>query len=144
MKKLITVFLVSSAIICLFSCNKKKEILISEIGITSYEASVRLSENVYVGRIISVSEEPVNGFTYKMYGSDKENNVEMVKYKVKILEVLKGNYFEESIIEDKILYEYKDFLEKDKDYVFITCNNYSIDNFEFNINLQPFCAVKLQ
>ena len=132
-KALLLVFV----IICLFisSCSSQNEG--SGVYIPSFEDISKISGNVYIGEIISVESDAES--------KQESSNYPLIKYHVKVELVFKGDFKENTQIDDYVLYDFKDFLNVGDKYVFCTGINY--DDTEVNFYnyyfYQPYCAVKI-
>jgi len=109
----------------------------------TYKQTAQIANNVYIGEIVSVNENPIIGFTY--VAGAETINVKICEYTVKISEVLKGDFVASSQITDRILYDFKDFLVPGGKYLFCTGIDFSkpheidpVDHY-----FEPFEAIKI-
>lgn len=87
----------------------------------TYRETAEIAENVYIGEIISINDNPIIGFTYVSGQAPVETiNIKMCEYVVQISEVLKGSFVETAQITDRILYSFKDYIAPGEKYIFCT------------------------
>jgi len=130
---MILVFLIIGLFVSSCSAENKG----SGVYIPSFEDISKIAENVYIGEIISVESDAES--------KEESSNYPLIKYHVQIELVFKGDFEENTQIDDYVLYDFKDFLNVGDKYVFCTGINYD-DRTEYLWGysfFQPYCAVKI-